>query len=1002
MSFRGPYSRKPFSRGAGGIIPALKQAATDLTVHFGETVTKRLITPVRKYVEESIVIGISSLVFPTKHSEAEFNYILLDSTLNKLREIEYRKVINPLIIEDWNTGEYTLEFSYPVGSPDDLLEGGQVILIKDEDGDLTPFEIKEVTLSSRGDQVAKVKCDHLLYELGNGLPQTYSAENQTVAQAATRALQDVRWEVGSIAESITDLKDLAGSYYNPLKMLRQVAYEYTCRIKFRATVGTTSITGLYVDVLEIDNQFTGQRFEFGHNIAGIDIQVDHSRIYTAITGLVPGAETDPVTNLPQPLTFAAAEWSIVGGDPVDKPLGQTWVGNEEARLLYGIYNPDTEEMDHRFGIYDSGAAESPETLLAATWLIGGRYHFSPQVNIEANIADLSKVKLVDIISGESVTLENDRIRVGNVCYVIAKHNGLLAAIDARIIRIERYPKEPQKTRVILGDAMIYASDYFAELADSLEARDARSRPTDRGPGAAVTIASEHTSIAPQYADIIVPAEATNFQDYFATAMALLPDAGGQILILEGEYIFDDTSVINKNNVTVTGQGQGTVLKLAPGTDGYVDGFYTTTKTGITIRDITLDGDRDNQGDVVGDGIRFEDSAYQRARWAWNFDGFTKGANPQDNKIGWGFSLDTDITVDKVRIKSGNAGNKSVTIYKVNGGTTTLLSTTAITSVADVWVEAELSTPLELENSDDSGNMYIIMTYEANAAQCYYVLETNMNTNQFRWPVEWVEETYRATGGDGTPPNATTDATFAVDLHIAGIENGLSNFTIRNVITKNWTNNGMYLAGGYNGEIVNCKSFNNATAGLWVGNILSLEAENIKITGNEFNDNDKLGAWIAYGSGYLVQNNSFTGNNDAGLLLYSIRNSSVVGNTCRQAGVSGTYTLAGLIIFLCDDNTITGNTSSENNYWGISVEYSNRNVISGNVCSDSAQASGIILTNSSTYNTVQSNKCYANAVYGIRVDAGANYNQVTNNDLAGNTTGGLSNAGTGTVTTAGNR
>ena len=930
-------------------------------------------------------------------------YIVLDTDLTRLFDIDEEEVINPVTIEDYNTGEYTLDFSYPVIDPDAIVETGQIILIKDEDDDWIPFQIDGVTISSRGEQIARVKCVHLYYEIGNGLPQIYAWTNYTAAQAIAAAITDTRWQVGDIAATITDLNSITGSYDTPLAILRSIASEWEARLKFRATVGTTSITGLYVDLIEIDNEFTGQRFEFGHNLAGIDITTDFSRCYTALTGLVPGALTDPVTLLPQPLTFATAEWSTATGDDATKPVGQTWVGNEASRLLYGIYNPDTGLMEHRHGIYDSGAAASAETLLAATWLIGERYHFAPQVNIEASIADLSKVRLVDIATGDVTSLTTDKIRVGNVCYVIAENNGLLAAVDARIVRIERYLKEPEKTRIILGDAMMFASDYFTTLADSLEARDARSRPTDRGPGAAVTIASEDTSANPTYADIIVPAGATDFQDYFATAMADLPTEGGQILILEGEYIFDDDIVIDKANTTVTGQGAGTVLKLKPGLTGFADGFTASTLSGIVIRDLTIDGDRDNQSGVVGSGIRLRESAYNLARWAWDVPYYASQANPQNNKLGWGFTLDSDITVDKVRVKSGNTTTRDITIYsRSTDDTVTLLDTISITPVADVWTEKDLTTPLELTDFDTDRLMYIIMDYEANAAQVYAILESNMATSQFRWPVEWVEETYRATGGAGTPPNATTDATFAVDLHIQGAEDGLANFTLRNVTVKNWTNNGIYLDTGTNGEIVNCKSFNNAVAGLYIGALGALDAKNIKITGNEFDNNDQLGAFISAGSDYLIQNNSFTDNNDAGLLLYDITSSAVVGNTCRQSAASGTYTLAGLIVFLCNDNTISGNTSSDNNYWGISVEYSNRNVISGNVCSNSAQASGIIVTNSSGYNTIQNNKCYSNAVYGIRVDAGSNNNQVTNNDLAGNTTGGLSDAGTGTITAAGNR
>ena len=272
-------------------------------------------------------------------------YIVLDAELNRLYDLGDEDIINPVTVEDYNTGEYTLEFAYPAVDPDMIVETGQIILIKDEDDDWTPFQIDAVTLQGRREKVLKVRCVHLYYEIGNGVPQVYSWTNYTAAQAIAAAITDTRWDVGNIDASIVDLNSISGNYDTPLKILRSIATEWTARLKFRATVGTTSITGLYVDLIEIDNEFTGQRFEFGHNLSGIDITTDFSRCYTALTGLVPGALTDPVTLLPQPLTFATAEWSTATGDDATKPVGQTWVGNEASRLLYGIYNPDTGLMN---------------------------------------------------------------------------------------------------------------------------------------------------------------------------------------------------------------------------------------------------------------------------------------------------------------------------------------------------------------------------------------------------------------------------------------------------------------------------------------------------------------------------------------------------------------------------------------------------------------------------------------------------------------------------------
>ena len=787
------------------------------------------------------------------------------------------------------------------------------------------------------------------------------------------------------------------------------------RLKFRATVGTTSIAGLYVDLIEIDNEFTGQRFEFGHNLAGIDITTDFSRCYTALTGLVPGAVTDPVTLLPQPLTFAAATWSTGDGDPATKPLSQTWVGNEAARELYGIYNPDTGLMEHRHGIYDSGAAESAETLLAATWLIGTRYHFAPQVNIEANIADLSKVRLVDIATGDVASLDTCKIRVGNVCYVIAENNGLLAAIDARIIRIERYLKEPEKTRIILGDAMIFASDYFTELAGSLEARDARSRPTDRGPGAAVTIASEDTSAEPTYADIVVPAGATDFQDYVAAAIADLPADGGQILILEGEYIYDGEINITKDNVTITGQGEGTVIKLAPGQTGLNYGFVIDEKSGITIRDLVIDGDRDNQSGVTSRGVY----ATSTNNWAWEGAAGKNWCNANTLNVarnfGWRFQPQDEITADRFRVWFGTPTNVKVNFWV--HGTEEMLAEASIYAASSA-APSEKNLPLPLTFT--TGNEYVI-TYQHSTNMRYYFRTDDpstvyaackfytQTTSTADFDAEFNNAVEFSMGVSSTVNSDYTDYPWRPldPVGVAGfIDFGFGSsygLSLRNVVVKNHTNSGIHITGGNRCEIINCKSVNNGVTGLWYGPTITTEiGANIKISGNTFSENDQLGMYVSYAEDVLIQNNVLVGNGDAGIIAYYVKNSAIVGNTTRQINSTGIYRLAGIALVSCNDNTVSGNTSSDNVYWGMSLEYSDRNIVTDNVCSNSVNASGIILTATSSYNTVQNNKCYNNPIYGIRIDAGANYNQVTNNDIVGNTTGGLSNAGTGTVTTAGNR
>ena len=1007
MNNRSPSNRTPSNRQYGGMITQLKQVAENITIGLGEVVTKTLITPVKKFIAENITVYLSELSFVTKQTEPTENYwILLDDTLNKVRSINADEIISPLVIEDSTTGENTLEFAFPIIDPDNIIEGGQVILIKDADGDWQPYLVKEVTISvtGNGEQILRVKCDHLFYELMNGLPQNHSYTNNTPAQALASALDDTRWQVGNIDASITDLVTISGSFYNPLRIVRQIESELVARLKFRAVVGATSITGLYVDIQEIDYEFSGQRFEFGYNLHGIDITVDSSRVYTALTGIVPGQLTDPVTEEAVPLTFADTVWTIAGGDPADKPATQTWVGNEAARLLYGIYNPDTGLMDHRFGIYDSGASTTSEGLLDATWLIGTRYHFAPKVNIEASVADLSKVKFVNVITGLCETFDNDKIRVGNICYVIAENHGLLAAVDVRIIRIERYLKEPTRTRVIFGDALFAGSDFLRELQDEVDSKTRRrAQAPDRGPGAAVTIASADTSLFPEYADIIVPAASVNFEQYFHAAIDDLPLEGGQILILEGKYVYSDTMTIDMDNVTVTGQGEGTVIKLVDGMETDTEGFYALNQRGIKIQDLVIDGDKVKQGAGLARGIHFDYSDANAGNWAWYNSGATStGSVAGDRTYGWRFTVNETLVVNRLRIKSYNNATYKLNLWSSSTGTSLATVNVVGYSSGGVswWSFAELSSSVTLV----TGTEYrISFDYTASTTENFRA-DINITSAEFDSRINYLNSVY-AVGKNTYPSLDDTASIGIVDFGFVQDKVKNTDFAIQNVIIRNHTFQGMYVDSGANAEIINCKVYDNDNAGIVVGTSAA-GIENIRILGNEINNNGTIGMFIfadgSYAKDVLIQNNSLISNVDAGLLCYGMVNCSIVGNTCRQAGGTSVYNVAGMIFAYCEENNIIGNVSSGNDDWGISVENSNKNLVSNNTCNDSVDQSGIILDDSSTYNTVQGNKCQGNNLYGIVITAGSNNNQVTNNDLYGNGSGGLSDAGTGTITAAGNR
>lgn len=98
------------------------------------------------------------------------------------------------------------------------------------------------------------------------------------------------------------------------------------------------------------------------------------------------------------------------------------------------------------------------------------------------------------------------------------------------------------------------------------------------------------------ADFVVPTGAQNAQDVINQAIAALPAVGGTVILMEGTYVVNGTINI-PSNVTLKGQGAGTVIFAAPdlGYFGIIQNADTTNgNTNIALEDFRIDGNKANQ------------------------------------------------------------------------------------------------------------------------------------------------------------------------------------------------------------------------------------------------------------------------------------------------------------------------------------------------------------------------------------------------------------------------
>ena len=80
---------------------------------------------------------------------------------------------------------------------------------------------------------------------------------------------------------------------------------------------------------------------------------------------------------------------------------------------------------------------------------------------------------------------------------------------------------------------------------------------------------------------------------FLDAINTMPSTGGTLFVPRGTYLLSESILTNsKSNVTIIGQGWGTVLKLADGANDEM--FNLFNAVGWILRDFAIDGNRANQ------------------------------------------------------------------------------------------------------------------------------------------------------------------------------------------------------------------------------------------------------------------------------------------------------------------------------------------------------------------------------------------------------------------------
>ncbi len=337
--------------------------------------------------------------------------------------------------------ENTFSFTVPADHPDSqYVTEGNLAAFQDLDMAWQLFEIKRID-DAHGDGLTRTAfCEHAFYELIDDFIQDVRPTGCSANFALTQALSGTRWSVGTV----NDLGTNSTNYYyeSALSAVQKVASVWAGELQFRVVVNGGVISARYVDLLSRVGADTGKQFAYGRHTKSIKREVDLTTVATAMFGRGKGVEVD-TGGYGRRLDFGAIEWTVAGGNPVDKPLNQEWVGDPDALTAWG--RPGGR---HRFGIFQDDQETDAATLLQKTWGYLQQYK-TPRVTYSLDVADLER------LSGYS----HEKVRKGDTVRVIDRIFSPALLVAARVVEIDRDLLQPDNTKIVLGN---FAPDLAAD------------------------------------------------------------------------------------------------------------------------------------------------------------------------------------------------------------------------------------------------------------------------------------------------------------------------------------------------------------------------------------------------------------------------------------------------------------------------------------------------------------------------------------------------------------
>lgn len=334
-------------------------------------------------------------------------------------------------------GENSLEFSLLAEFPEsDSIKEGCYVCYKDRDGDFQMFEIKIIEDDSAENRIRHFYCENVGYELLDDYLEDVPVVNNTAQQCLTTILQNTRWEVGIVtADKVASTRFYRESVMSGIK---NKFSKWEGELKFRVIIEGNQVTHRYVDYYKSRGADNGVRFEHSKDIVNSKRTVDTTTLKTALYGFGKGEQLDE-DSYGRRINFEGVEWKISNGDPMDKPLGQAWLGDPTALQLWGR---GSTVKRHRRGVFEDKDETNPSDLLWKTYAELIKVS-KPNISYSLSVVDLSTY----------TDYSHKKFRLGDTITVVDKDFKPALIVKSRIVEIVVDLVSPEETQLTLENIL---------------------------------------------------------------------------------------------------------------------------------------------------------------------------------------------------------------------------------------------------------------------------------------------------------------------------------------------------------------------------------------------------------------------------------------------------------------------------------------------------------------------------------------------------------------------